>query len=92
MTGNDKQFHRASIVNHSANGTFAMRDGKWKLVFSEGSGGREKPSGAPFGTPWKLFDLEQDPSESVNVAAMHPDVTEKLQAELMRFLANEKSR
>lgn len=92
MLGKPGQHQRAPVVNHSANGTFAIRDGKWKLVFSDGSGGREKPSGKPFATPWKLFDLSEDPTESNDVAAAHGDVAGRLSAELMRFFAEEKSR
>ncbi|MCA9139926.1 MAG: arylsulfatase [Planctomycetales bacterium] len=92
LRGNENQFRRAPIVNHSANGTFAIRDGKWKLVFSDGSGGREKPSGNPFGTPWKLFDLSTDPTESNDLAMSHGDVVARLSSELMRFFANDKSR
>jgi arylsulfatase A-like enzyme len=79
-------------VNHSANGTFAIRDGKWKLVLGDGSGGREKPSGRPFGTPWQLYDLDTDPTESMDLAETNREVVEELGAELFRFLANEKSR
>lgn len=92
LRGNDHDFRRAPIVNHSANGTFAIRDDNWKLVFSDGSGGREKPSGKPFGTPWRLFDLNSDPSESADLADTHSEIAERLSAELMRFFANEKSR
>ncbi|WP_220498309.1 sulfatase family protein [Rhodopirellula sp. JC639] len=86
------QFRRAPVVNHSVNGTFAIRDGKWKLVFSDGSGGREKPSGKPFGTPWQLYDLDSDPTESKDLAETNRELVEKLGAELFRFLADEKSR
>ena len=39
---------RAPVIHHSANGTFAIRDGKWKLIASAGSGGREKPGRQAF--------------------------------------------
>jgi len=32
---------RPPVVHHSAQGIFAVRDGKWKLVLGNGSGGRE---------------------------------------------------
>lgn len=92
LRGNDQQFRRAPIVNHSANGTFAVRDGKWKLVFSAGSGGREKPSGSPFAAPWRLFDLDSDPEESNDLAESQAGVAARLSAELLRFFANDKSR
>ncbi len=75
---------RPPMVLHSFNGTFALRDGDWKLVFSDGSGGREVPIGTPFGEPYRLFDLRQDPAERTDLAATHPEVvtamTERLDA------------
>jgi arylsulfatase A len=69
------------VVNHSANGTFALRDGRWKAIFCTGSGGREKPKGKPFdGT--RLFDMEADPGETTDVAAGNPEVVARLTAQL----------
>ena len=76
------------VVHHSAIGTFAIRDGNWKLVFGNGDGGMHgERTGVPFGTPWRLFDLEQDPRESTNVAEHHPEVVARLEAELERIRA-----
>lgn len=75
-------FQRPPLVCHSAAGMFAVRDGKWKLVAGNGSGGREKPRGSPFSEPWMLFDLEQDPGESNNVADAHPEVFARLARDL----------
>ena len=33
---------RPPVIHHSANGVFAIRDGKWKLVLGNGSGGRHR--------------------------------------------------
>jgi len=71
----------APVVHHSANGTFALRDGGWKAIFSTGSGGREKPKGKPFdGT--RLFDMQADPGETTDVAAQHPEVVARMTATL----------
>ncbi len=35
----------APVIHHSANGMFAIRDGKWKLVAGNGSGGRSSRAG-----------------------------------------------
>ena len=69
---------RPPVVHHSVNGTFAVRDGDWKLVLSDGSGGREKPKGKPFGEPYTLFDLRQDPGETTDLAAAHPEIVARL--------------
>lgn len=76
------EFERAPLICHSAAGMFGIRDGKWKLVAGNGSGGRERPRGTPFADPWKLFDLDRDPAETTNVAEQHPDVFTRLAEEL----------
>ena len=66
----------------------AVRSGKWKLHFphtyrtmagkSGGTGGKPNPySQAEIGLA--LFDLENDISETTNVADKHPDVVKRLQ-------------
>ena len=68
----------APVVHHSVGGMFAIRDGKWKLILGNGSGGRETPRGKPFGQPYQLFDLSVDVGESHDVASQHPDVVRRL--------------
>jgi arylsulfatase A-like enzyme len=84
LTGQDLAAPRAPVIHHSGNGTFALREGKWKMVFGSGSGGRQKPVGKPFETPYCLFDMETDPSETTNVIDRFPEIagrlTEKLDA------------
>lgn len=63
---------RTVLVNHSINGSFALRRGRYKLCLCPGSGGWSGPK--PPGS-WKndelpvcqLFDLELDPSETTNL-------------------------
>ena len=73
---------RAPVINHSASGMFAIRDGHWKLIAGTGSGGRQAPKGKPFETPYQLFNLSEDLSETKNVAAEHSDVVQRLTREL----------
>jgi arylsulfatase A-like enzyme len=68
----------APVVHHSAAGMFALRDGRWKLILGNGSGGRQAPRGKPFTRPYQFFDLSNDPAETYNVAEQHPDVVERL--------------
>ena len=76
----------APVINHSARGMFAIRDGSWKLVLGNGSGGRQAPRGKPFEKPYELYDLSDDIAETHNVAAQNRDVVERLtkQLELIR--------
>ena len=76
--GKFDQFKRAPVINHSANGTFAIRDGEWKLVLGNGSGGREKPRGKPFGKPYQLYDLKNDLGEKKDLAAKYPEIVNRL--------------
>ncbi len=64
---------RPPVINHSANGTFAIRDGQWKLVLGSGSGGREKPSGKPFSKPYQLYKLDNDLAEKNSLLEAETD-------------------
>ena len=77
------------VVHHSSAGMFALRDGRWKLVFGNGSGLPYPLHGTPFGTPWRLFDLQQDPRETRSVGSAHPDVMARMEATLARIRAAE---
>lgn len=73
---------REATVHHSINGSFAIRQGKWKLELCPGSGGWSSPRpneakklGLP---PVQLYDLETDVGETTNVYRDHPEVVEHL--------------
>jgi arylsulfatase A-like enzyme len=85
FSGGDWSTPRAPVIHHSAAGMFAIRDGKWKLVLGNGSGGREAPKGQPFAEPYALFDLSVDPAEQNNVFDDHPDVAARLEAACLKI-------
>ncbi|MFP6875178.1 MAG: arylsulfatase [Verrucomicrobiales bacterium] len=78
LENREDEFKRAPVINHSANGTFAIRDNDWKLILGNGSGGREAPRGKPFGKPYQLYDLNTDPGEKKNVAKKYPEIVRRL--------------
>ena len=80
------------VIHHSVSGMFAIRDGDWKLVAGNGSGGREAPRGKPDEGPFQLFNLKDDLSEKKNVADQHPDVVERLTKRLMELREAGRSR
>ncbi|MBK1879000.1 sulfatase family protein [Pelagicoccus mobilis] len=85
------QGDRESLVLESARGLFSVRDGKWKYINGKGSGGfsdgyfkQQKLSNK--GPKHQLYNLEEDPGETTNLAAKHPDVVKRLDRELQRVL------
>ena len=92
LKGQARPRPRPPVIHHSGSGMFAIRDGRWKLVAGNGSGGREKPSGKPFERPYQLYDLQDDPSEKRNVYARHPVVAKRLEQALVRIMAQGRSR
>ncbi len=83
---------RPPVIHHSINGTFSLRDGKWKMVFGNGSGGRERPAGRSFKKPYTLFDLENDPAETTNVIEQHPEIAQRLTEKLEAIRQSGRSR
>lgn len=86
---------RQSVVMHSVNGSFAIRDGRWKLCLCPGSGGwsvprpgRDDASKLP---PVQLFDLSADVGERANRQGEHADVVERLTKQLEKYVADGRS-
>ena len=85
------------IVHHSIYGHFAIRDEKWKLLMSSGSGGwskqsdAKKPGAAKRQSQRQLYDMELDPGEAKNLQADHPEVVQKLEASLGQIVIRGRS-
>jgi arylsulfatase A-like enzyme len=86
---------RETLVHHSVNGSFAIRQGRWKLALCPGSGGWSFPrpgvddvSALP---DVQLFDLAADRAETTNLQAKHPDVVAQLSTLLEDLVARGRS-
>ncbi len=84
-----------AVVHHSVNGSFAIRQGRWKLILCPGSGGWSYPRPGRDDTSKlplvQLYDLSSDPSEQHNVEHEHPQVVERLTRLLEKYVANGRS-
>lgn len=58
---------------------WGISDQRWKLLGLFGQ------NAAPDPQRWRLFDLENDPGETTNLAGEHPKIVERLRAEFVRW-------
>ncbi|HEY1057008.1 MAG: sulfatase family protein [Daejeonella sp.] len=85
---------REATVHHSINGSFAIRQGDWKLILCPGSGGWSFPrtpeelKGLP---PFQLYNLKIDPAEKQNIVNEHPKVVKELKSLLTKYIKNGRS-
>ncbi|MGE5193022.1 MAG: sulfatase-like hydrolase/transferase, partial [Deltaproteobacteria bacterium] len=86
---------RSAVVHHSANGSFAIREGSWKLALCPGSGGwsvprpgRDDASTLPL---VQLFDMAEDVGEQRNVQDQHSEIVARLTKRLENYVAEGRS-
>jgi len=95
LLGTAKASLREALVHHSINGSFAIRQGNWKLELCRDSGGWSDPRpGTPKATalpPVQLFDLDKDIGEQINVQDKHPEVVARLTKLLEKYVADGRS-
>ena len=86
---------RDTLVHHSADGTFAIRQGQWKLAMALGSRGFSLPkdlvpkAGEAEG---QLYNLRDDPQEQHNLWLREPKIVARLRALLEKLKADGHSR
>lgn len=84
----EQRIHEA-IVNHSDDGSLAIRQGNWKLITCPGSGGWSFPTKPEdlVGLPeMQLFNLKKDPAETTNILSEHPSKQRELLALLKKYI------
>lgn len=86
---------REAVVHHSINGSFSIRQGKWKLEMCPDSGGwsdpKPKSEEAASQPPIQLYDLSTDIGETTNVQHEHPDIVQTLTALLSKYVIEGRS-
>lgn len=93
---NTTRYTREATVSHSVNGSFAIRKGDWKLLFTPNSGGWSPPqpgrkaswAGLP---PYQLYNMASDPSETHNMYDERQDIVEQLEALLLKYIEDGRS-
>jgi arylsulfatase A len=93
-TGAKPAAKRTGLVVQSVNGSFAVREGNWKLCLCPGSGGwsSPKPGKEEANLPAvQLFDLDKDIGEKTNLQDKHADVVDRLTKQLEKWVADGRS-
>ncbi len=95
LTGAAKEPIHEAVIHHSVNGTFAIRQGQWKLALCPDSGGWSNPKpNSPAAAnlpPNQLYDLSNDIAETRNVQADNPEVVARLTRLLEKHIADGRS-
>lgn len=77
---------RSSTVHHNGRKSFALRKGKWKLVYPEVEYGVDPVLKLEWPENGELYNLDEDPTESFDVSAKYPDKYKKMDRLLFRYL------
>ena len=95
LTGTAKGPLREATVHHSINGSFAIRQGNWKLELCAGSGGWSEPKPGSLQEkelpPTQLYDLGAEVGEQSNLQAKHPEIVARLAALLEKYVTDGRS-
>jgi arylsulfatase A-like enzyme len=95
LLGRDRAPLREATVHHSINGSFSIRQGKWKLELCPGSGGWSSPRPGQQDTSElplvQLYDLEADIAETRNVQGEHPEVVARLTKLMEKYASDGRS-
>jgi len=68
----------------------AVRTQRYRLVreIKGAAGGSSAKANDASATPWQLYDMESDPSETKNIAADHPDIVKQLSDRYVAWFAD----
>lgn len=95
LLGESSQAMRQSIIHHSINGSFAIREGDWKLELCAGSGGWSDPRPGSPGEKdlpdTQLYNLASDIAEKNNLQADKPEIVATMTAQLEQIVSTGRS-
>lgn len=95
LLGTAKGPLREALVHHSINGSFAIRQGRWKLALCPDSGGWSAPrpgtAQARKLPSVQLYDLAADIGEQTNLQDRHPEMVARLRDLLEKYIAEGRS-
>ncbi len=97
IKGENDNAIREYIVHHSLNGSFAIKQGDWKLCFCPGSGGWSYPTpnevreGDLDLPDMQLYNLKEDIGETKNLIAENPEKAAELKAALKKIILDGRS-
>ena len=96
LLGQDGARGRSQLIeqDNGRSGNYGYRAGKWKLQCRAPAkpkkGREEKPVSTE--SHYTLYDLDADPAEKKNVAGHHPEVFQRMRAELQKMLDDGRTR
>ncbi|MBD0833290.1 sulfatase family protein [Aestuariibaculum sediminum] len=93
---NPKKPLREATVHHSINGSFAIRQGDWKLIMCPGSGGWSYPKPENEEViktlpEVQLYNLKTDPGETTNLQANEKEKVKALKTLLISYIKKGRS-
>ena len=95
LVGRSEKSGREDLIHHSVNGSFAIRQGKWKLELCPDSGGWSEPkprTPASKALPKvQLYDLSSDIGEKHNLQAENPETVSKLLTLIEKYVVDGRS-
>jgi len=95
LLGETSKSTRQSVIHHSINGSFAIREADWKLELCAGSGGWSDPRpGSPSVQSLpdtQLYNLKADIAEKNNLQSKQPEIVAKMTAQLEKIVTDGRS-
>ncbi len=94
---------RQYLLQQTISLDLSIREGRWKYLDHQGSGGNNYEREGPWGmkayalpetdpeAPGQLYDLRADPGERINLYRRHPEVVDKLKSQLEHYKSTGRS-